>query len=258
MNKYKRLTIKVGTSTLTHKTGLLNYRSMEKLVQVVADLKNAGFEIVMVSSGSIGVGAGKLGFRSMPKDIPTKQACASIGQSELMYVYDRLFGEYNHIISQILLTRYSVDKQEKRHNVCNTFNRLFEMGVIPIVNENDTVSTDELEFGDNDTLSAIVAGMVQADLLIILTDIDGLYTDNPLENKMAKRIPLVHKIDDTVRKAAQGKGSAFGTGGMITKIDAAQIAAQKGIETAILDGKKPQDMYKLLNGEEVGTRFLLD
>lgn len=251
----KRIVIKVGTSTLAHKTGMLNIRGIEGLVKTLADLQNAGKELILVSSGAIGVGSGKLGLKERPSDTPTKQACASIGQCELMYVYDKLFSEYNHCVSQILMTRDIIDSPKRAQNVINTFEKLLSLQVIPIVNENDSVSVEELEFGDNDTLSALVAKLAKADALIILTDIDGLYDDDPRKNPDAKLIPVVEEIDDTIKSLAQGKGSTLGTGGMITKIHAAEIATEAGIPVHILNGADPNILYDLFDGKAVGTVF---
>ncbi|MEG1996497.1 MAG: glutamate 5-kinase, partial [Oscillospiraceae bacterium] len=249
----KRIVIKVGTSTLTHKTGLLNLRRIEQLVTVLSDLKNAGKEIILVTSGAIGVGVGKLGLSQKPNDTPTKQACAALGQSELMYVYDKYFSEHNHNAAQILLTRDIIEDEQRKSNVINTFDKLLEHGIIPIVNENDSVSVEEIEFGDNDTLSAIVAKLSHAELLIIMTDIDGLYDKDPHKNKDAKLISRVDVIDDYILSLAGEKGSSLGTGGMITKIQAAQLSVSAGIPMMIINGEYPKHLYKLYDGEQVGT-----
>ena len=250
-----RVVIKVGTSTLTYKTGHLNIRRIENLVKVISDLKNSGVEIVLVTSGAIGVGVSKIGLSQKPTDIPTKQAAASIGQCELMYMYDMQFNKYNHVVSQVLLTRYTVEDEKSHTNATNTLNRLLELGVIPIINENDTVSTDEIEFGDNDTLSAIVAGLVQAEKLIILSDIDGLYTANPQKDPDAKLIPLVEEINDYIRSIAGGAGSALGTGGMTTKIHAAERMMKNGGDMHIINGDDPYLLYDVMDGKQVGTLF---
>lgn len=258
MNRFqeaKRIVIKIGTTTLTHGCGLINYRRLESLVKTLADLKNSGKEVVLVSSGAIGVGIGVLGLTSRPADMPTKQACAAIGQCELMYTYDKLFGDYNHSVAQILLTRDVVEQEQRRQNVINTFERLLEFGVIPIVNENDTVSTEEIEIGDNDTLSAIVAKLIGADVLVLLSDIDGLYTANPKEDPAATLIPVVENIED-VRHLAGGSSSMFGKGGMVTKIHAADIACGAGIDMSIINGSNPALLYDLFDGVPVGTYFL--
>ena len=216
----KRIVVKVGTSTLTHPSGHINIRLMEKLVKVLSDIKNTDRELVLVSSGAIGVGVGKLGLRERPQTIPGKQAAAAVGQCELMYLYDKYFSEYNHTVGQVLLTRYSLDNAESSENVRNTFNALIGMGAIPVVNENDTVATDEIRVGDNDTLSAIVAKIIGADALIILSDIDGLYTADPAKDAAAVLVPEVTKIDDALMATASGAGSSRGTGGMLTKLSA--------------------------------------
>lgn len=252
----KRIVVKVGTSTLTYETGLVNIRRLEQLVKVLSDLKNAGREIALVTSGAIGVGAGKLGLRERPVDMPSKQAAAAVGQSELMYLYDRNFGRWGHPTGQVLLTKDIVNDEARRRNVVNTFERMLDMGVIPIVNENDTVSVEEIEFGDNDTLSAIVAGLVQADALVIMSDIDGLFDANPQKDPGARLIPRVDAIDDSIRGLASGASSNRGTGGMITKIQAAEIAVAAGIDMAIVSGMNPYNLYKLFDGEPIGTHFV--
>lgn len=252
----KRLVFKVGTSTLTHETGKLNLRRMRDLARVLSDLKNAGHEIVLVSSGAIGVGVGKLKLERRPHDIGGRQACAAVGQCELMYIYDKLFSEYGHVTAQVLLTRDCVDDRLRRMNIQNAFERLLDMGALPIINENDTVAVEEIVFGDNDTLSALVAREVRADALIILTDIDGLHERNPREDPTAPLIHVVEAITSHTREIAGGTGSSRGTGGMITKIEAADIATRQGITTAIIDGSDPEDIYRLLDGEEIGTVFL--
>lgn len=252
----KRIVIKLGTSTLTHKTGRLNIRRVEKIVKVIADIKNSGLDVILVSSGSIGLGMGKLGLTSRPSDTPTKQACAAVGQCELMYMYDKMFSDYNLVIAQLLLTKYIL-LEERRKNVENAVEKLLEKGVIPIVNENDTVAIDELELemGENDSLAATVATIAGADLLIILSDIDGLYDKNPNENPDAKLIPVVSEITDELRQNAGGAGSSLGRGGMITKLNAAQIAMEAGIDMAILNGRNPDSLYDLLEGKKIGTYF---
>ena len=252
----KRIVIKVGTSTLTHKTGRLNIRRMERFVKVLADLQNSGKEIVLVSSGAIGLGMSKMGLPERPKDTPMKQACAAVGQCELMYIYDKLFGEYNLNVAQILLTKYIIDTPRK-NNVENTFEKLISHNVIPVVNENDTVAIDELELelGENDSLAALVAIMSHSDMLVILSDIDGLFDGNPKDNPDAKLIPVVNEITDEIRGLAGGAGSGLGTGGMITKIHAAEIAMDAGIDMAILNGRNPSVLYDLFDGKDVGTIF---
>ncbi|MBQ8176001.1 MAG: glutamate 5-kinase [Oscillospiraceae bacterium] len=256
IDEKKRIVIKVGTSTLTHKTGRLNIRRMERFVKVLADLQNSGREIVLVSSGAIGLGMSKMGLPERPKDTPMKQACAAVGQCELMYIYDKLFGEYNLNVAQILLTKYIIDTPRK-NNVENTFEKLISHNVIPVVNENDTVAIDELELelGENDSLAALVAIMSHSDMLVILSDIDGLFDGNPKDNPDAKLIPVVNEITDEIRGLAGGAGSGLGTGGMITKIHAAEIAMGAGIDMAILNGRNPSVLYDLFDGKDVGTIF---
>lgn len=254
----KRIVVKVGTSTLTYDTGRINIRRVEKLVKTLADLKNSGKELVLVTSGAICVGANKLGLTERPSDTPSKQAAAAVGQNELMQVYDELFSGYNHTVAQLLLTKDVVRDDERRQNVVNTFERLLLLGALPIVNENDTVAVDELEgdrIGDNDTLSAVVAEIVNADVLVIMSDIDGLFDGNPRENPEARLIPVVDEIDDTIETYASGTGSKRGTGGMTTKIHAAEIATKAGIDMAIVNGENPHNLYKLFDGEAVGTHF---
>ena len=253
----KRIVIKVGTSTLTHKTGRLNIRRMERLVKTLADIQNSGREIILVSSGAIGLGMSKMGLRERPKDTPMKQACAAVGQCELMYMYDKLFGEYNLNVAQILLTRYILETPRK-NNVENTFYKLIEHNIIPVVNENDTVAIDELELavGENDSLAAHVGMFCHADLLIIMSDIDGFFDGDPRSNPDAKLIPVVDKIDDRIRALAGDAVSGLGSGGMITKINAAEIAMDAGFDMAIINGRDPNILYDLFDGKQVGTVFL--
>lgn len=253
--KAKRIVVKVGSTTLTHEGGFVNIRRVERLVKTLSDLKNASREVVLVTSGAIAVGMGALGLAERPGDIPSKQAAAAVGQCELMYLYDKLFSEYNHSVSQVLLTRDVVEDEHRKQNAVNTFERLLAWGVLPVVNENDTVATDEIVFGDNDTLSAIVAKLVGADVLVLLSDIDGLYTADPHENPGAELIPVVEEIDERILSLAGGSGSALGTGGMITKIHAAQIAGEAGIDMVILNGANPDLLYDLFDGKAVGTHF---
>ncbi len=250
----KRIVLKVGSSTLTHESGLVNIRRVEGLIKVLSDIKNSGKEVILVSSGAVAVGTGKLGI-SRPSDMPSKQAAAAIGQCELMYMYDKLFGEYHHNVSQVLLTRDVVESEHRRNNVINTFNKLLEWKVIPVVNENDTVSVEEIEFGDNDTLSAIVATLTKSDLLIIMSDIDGLYTSNPKNDPTATKIDTVEAITEDIIKLAGGAGSTHGTGGMITKIQAATIANNEGIDMLIINGKNPEILYDVFEDETIGTLF---
>lgn len=251
----KRLVVKVGTSTLTYGTGKTNIRRMHKLVSVLSDIVNSGIEVALVTSGAIGVGVGKLGLKERPSDISGRQAAATVGQCELMFMYDKLFGEYGHTVGQLLITKSDVDSEERRKNLVNTFDKLFDYGAVPIINENDSVAVDEIVYGDNDSLSAIVAKLVNADALIILTDIDGLYDDNPNENEDAKLISQVDEITDELIAVAGGHGSRFSTGGMVTKLHAAQIAMDAGIDTIVMNGAAPESIYKALDGKQIGTFF---
>lgn len=250
-----RIVVKVGTSTLTHETGRINIRRIENLCKVLSDIKNAGHELILVSSGAIGLGVGKLNLKQKPDDMPTKQAAAAIGQCELMYLYDKKFLEYNHIVAQILITGMDFDNETSSMNFQNTLNRLLELGVMPVINENDSIVTDEISVGDNDTLGAIVAKTAQADLLILLSDIDGLYTANPREDKNAELIDVVFSITPEIEQLAGNKGTSLGTGGMITKIKAAEIAMEAGIDMIITNGMHPDNLYRILDGEKVGTKF---
>ncbi len=252
----KRIVVKVGTSTLTHKTGRLNIRRVEQLVKTLADLQNAGNQIMLVSSGAIGLGMSKLGMTQKPTDTPTKQACAAVGQCELMYLYDKLFSDYSLNVSQILLTKY-VLLEDRKKNVENAVEKLLELGTIPVVNENDTVAIDELELemGENDSLAAIMAKVAKADMLVILSDIDGLYDKNPKENEDAHLIRVVDGVTDEIKRSAGGAGSSLGTGGMITKLKAAEIANEAGIDMVIMNGDKPEKLYDLLEGKSIGTYF---
>ena len=253
-----RIVVKVGTSTLTYDNGKVNLRRIDKLCKVLSDLHNQGKEIILVSSGAIGVGVGKMGLPKKPDSTPEKQALAARGQCELMFMYDKLFGEYNNMVAQVLLTRDAVDSEHKKENVLNTFNTLLSMGIIPIVNENDTVAIDELEghnFGDNDMLSAIVAKLVGADALVILTDIDGLYDSDPRKNKDAKRLERVERITEDIENMAGGTGSNRGTGGMTTKLQAAKYVTESGIDCYVICGDDPQHIYDVTDGKSVGTLF---
>ncbi len=250
-----RIVIKVGTSTLTHSTGNLNIRHVEELCKVMSDLKNAGHEVILVSSGAIGMGVGKLGLSERPKDMPTKQAAAAVGQCELMYVYDKQFSEYGHNIGQILLTGDDIENEERNKNFRNTLHRLLELRVLPIINENDTVSTAEIAVGDNDTLAAIVALEAEADLLILLSDIEGLYTADPHKNPDAKLIAEVREMTDEIRALGGGAGSGLGTGGMQTKLRAATMCMERGIDMIITRGDRPSLLYDCVEGAAVGTRF---
>ncbi len=254
-----RIVIKVGTSTLAHAGGRLNIRRVELLCKVLSDLKNAGNEIVLVSSGAIGMGVGKLGLNGRPEDMPGKQAAAAVGQCELMYTYDKLFSQYNYNVAQILLTAEDVQDPRRSCHVHDTIERLLVWNALPIINENDAVSTDEIgiqtTIGENDTLSAIVAQLVKADLLVLLSDIDGLYTADPHKNPDAKLIPVVEDITEELFALAGGSGSSLGSGGMATKLKAASIATNAGIDMVIANGQNPELLYNLLDGKSVGTRF---
>lgn len=250
-----RIVVKVGTSTLTHSTGMLNIRRVEQLCKVLSDLKNAGHEIVLVSSGAIGMGVGKLGLRQRPQDIPGKQAAAAVGQCELMYIYDKLFSDYHHTVAQILLTGSDISNPQRRENFHNTLFRLLELGALPIINENDTIATDEIVIGDNDTLAAIVAVSAGAELLILLSDIDGLYTADPHTAPEAQLISHVTELTPELMELAGSSGSQLGTGGMTTKLQAAQRANAAGIDMVIANGREPELLYAILEGKQVGTRF---
>lgn len=251
----RRMVVKVGTSTLTYDTGKINLRRMSKLAQVLSDLKNAGMEIVLVTSGAIGVGVGKLGLKERPKDTPGRQAAATVGQCELMFLYDKFFGEYGNITGQLLVTKDDFDNEERHRNLHNSFMKLFEYGAIPVVNENDSVAVEEIVYGDNDSLSAHVAEIVDADALVILTDIDGLFSANPREDENAVLIHSVDEITDDILALAGGSGTNRGTGGMITKLLAAKIASAAGIDTVVMNGSDPEDIYKLIDGRQTGTLF---
>lgn len=253
----KRIVIKIGSSSLIHEeTGGIDFRKLEKLVRIICDLKNQNKDVVLVSSGAIGVGYQALGLRNKPKTLSLKQACAAIGQGQLMMMYQKLFMEYNHLAAQVLLTFDAITDSVRRRNAENTLNELLQQDVIPVINENDTVATDEIEFGDNDTLSAIVAHLIQADLVILLTDIDGFYTDDPRNNPEAKKLSVVEEITEEFKEMAKGANSDFGTGGMATKIAAARIATDSGSDMAILDASDLGLICQLMDGEDVGTLFL--
>jgi len=261
LNKAKRIVVKVGTSTLTYENGRINFTRIDKLVRVLADISNQGKEVVLVTSGAIGVGVSKLKIKSKPKTIREKQAVAAVGQLELMHIYDKFFSEYGHVVGQILLTRDIVENCSARENVINTFETLIEKGIIPIVNENDSVAVDEIEsgvnrvFGDNDTLSAMVGEIVNADLLIILSDIDGFYDCDPRKNSCSNLISVIKEIDTKIEECAGGVGSKRGTGGMVTKLSAAKIATSAGIHMVIANGEDPNVILKILNGEDIGSVF---
>ncbi len=251
-----RIVIKIGTSTLAHSTGHPNIRRVEEICKVLSDLKNAGEEIILVSSGAIGMGVGKLGLSEKPKDIPTKQAAAAVGQCELMYAYDRIFSQYNHTVAQILLTGSDFRSNERRENFKATMSRLLELNALPIINENDTVATEEISVGDNDTLSAMVAVSINADLLILLSDIDGLYTKDPRKDPTARLIPTVSELNDEIMALGGASGTSLGTGGMRTKLLAAMLSTESGCDMIIANGNDPRLLYDIADGRSVGTRFL--
>lgn len=257
-----RIVVKVGTSTLTHDSGAANLNSIEHLVRVLADLEGYGHEIILVTSGAISVGTSKMMLPERPKELRMKQAAAAVGQCQLMHLYDKFFSEYNRSVAQILLTDEDVADPVRSEHLSGTFGALLEMGIIPIVNENDSVSSAEIEtgaakvLGDNDTLSAIVAKLCKADLLILLSDIDGLYDKDPHKNSDAKLIHRVENLDDSIEGMAGGAGTKHGTGGMVTKISAAKIATDAGCDMVITNGVRPEDIYEIVKGEEVGTRFV--
>ena len=251
-----RITVKIGTSTLTHATGRLNIRLVGALCRTLADIKNAGHELILVSSGAIGMGVGKFSLGEKPTDMPTKQAMAAVGQCELMYVYDKLFSEYHHVVAQLLLTGEDFRNEERRKNLENTLAKLMELGAIPIVNENDTVATEEVAVGDNDTLGALVAVHAGADMLVVLSDIDGLYTADPRRDPQARLIPEVRALTDEIVSAAGGSGSKLGTGGMATKLAAAGLCMRAGVDMLIVNGQNPEILYDAAAGKPVGTRFV--
>lgn len=250
-----RIVVKIGTSTLAHSTGHLNIRLVEQLCKILSDIKNSGHQVIMVSSGAIGMGVGKLGLLSRPADIPTKQAAAAVGQCELMYTYDKLFSEYHHTVAQLLITGDDVANEQRHQNFSNTINRLLELGALPIINENDTVSTAELGIGDNDTLAAIVAQSVKSDKLVLLSDIDGLYTADPHTDPSAKLISKVTVLDESITALAGGSNGKQGTGGMVTKLHAAKICMECGCDMIIANGADPENLYAIVDGREVGTTF---
>ena len=250
-----RIVVKIGTSTLAHPTGHLNIRRVEALCKTMSDIKNAGHEVILVSSGAIGMGVGKLGLRERPRDIPGKQAAAAVGQCELMYIYDKLFGEFHHTVAQLLITGDDTKNPGRHQNFTNTLNRLLQLGALPVINENDTVATDEIVIGDNDTLAAIVAKSIQADLLILLSDIDGLYTADPHKDPNAKLLHRVTKVDDNILALAGVSSTTQGTGGMVTKLHAAEICLSCGCDMVIANGNRPENLYDILDGKDVGTKF---
>ena len=253
----KRVIVKIGSSSLLHEeTGKLNLLKLERLVRELCDIKNQGMDVCLVSSGAIAVGRQSMGLKERPEKIAVKQACAAVGQARLMMTYQKLFSEYHQNVGQVLMTKKTMVDNVSRKNAQNTFEELFEMGIIPIVNENDTVSTYEMQFGDNDSLSAIVASLVGADLLILLSDIDGLYTDDPNKNQSARFIHTVAKIDENLEHMAKGSSTDLGTGGMETKINAAKIATSAGADMVIANGKSIYTINDIVNGKKVGTLFL--
>lgn len=262
LKKAKRIVIKVGTSTLTYDTGKINFSRIDKLARVISDLSNQDKELILVSSGAIGVGVGKLKLREKPKTVREKQAVAAVGQCELMHIYSKFFSDYGHIVGQILLTLDVVEYNSGRQNVINTFETLIEKGIIPIVNENDSVSIDEIEFGekrvfgDNDTLSAIVAELVKADLLIILSDINGFYDCDPRKDSSAKIISVIEDINPSIESCAGGAGSKRGTGGMATKISAAKLATVAGVNMVIANGNVPEIIMDIIDGKDIGSLFV--
>ena len=253
----KRVVVKIGSSSIIHEeTGNLNFQRMEKLVRILTDIHNSGKDVVLVSSGAVGVGMKALGLSRKPRSLTMKQACAAVGQGRLIAVYQKLFSEYNQGSAQVLLTKETMLNQVRRINAKNTFENLFDLDMIPVVNENDTVSTEEIEFGDNDTLSAVVAAVVGADLLILLSDIDGLYTDDPSQNKDAELISVIEVIDEKVENMGKGSHSSVGTGGMITKIAAANIVTDAGAHMVITNADDLDNLQRIFDGEEIGTLFL--
>ena len=255
-----RVVVKVGTSTLAHSGGRLNIRRVELLSKVLSDIKNAGHQVILVSSGAIGMGCGKLGLAGRPEDMPGKQAAAAVGQCELMYTYDRLFSQYSHVVAQLLLTAEDIYHPVRSSHVRATIERLLQWNVLPIINENDAVATDEIgiqtTIGENDSLSAIVAKLVDAELLVLLSDIDGLYTADPKKHPDAALIPEVEEITPEILALAGGAGSELGTGGMATKLRAAQIAMDAGIDMVITNGETPEKLYDIFDGKSIGTRFV--
>lgn len=257
----KRIVVKVGTSTLTHENGSVNIKEIDRLCRILSDLRNGGYEVVLVSSGAIAVGVAKMRLSERPKEMRMKQAAAAVGQCELMHLYDKFFGEYGNMVGQILLTEEDIESDYRRNNLKNTFHALLENGIIPIVNENDSVSHHQIEsdkkvFGDNDTLSAIVAHLCSASKLIILSDIEGLYDANPKTNPEARLIERVEKIDESVAALAGGAGSSRGTGGMATKLEAAKYVTDRGIDMYVTLGSVPENLYGVLEGKSVGTHFV--
>ena len=256
LGEVKRVVIKVGTTTLTHETGLLNLERIEILVRQIANLHNNGYEVMLVTSGAIGAGMGKLNLKNRPKTLPEKQAVAAVGQVALIHLYQKIFAEYGKNVGQLLLTASDINERSRYLNGRNTCFALFNVGVIPIINENDAIAVEEIKVGDNDTLSAFVATLVDADLLIILSDIDGLYDSNPKENPNAKLLPLITTLNEEIKAMAGDSNSKFGTGGMATKIKAAEIALNSGVNMVIAQGDKPENLIRIVRGEDIGTLFV--
>lgn len=250
-----RIVVKVGTSTLAHATGRLNIRRIEELCKVLSDMKNSGHEVILVSSGAIGMGRGKLMLKEKPTDIPTKQAAAAVGQCELMYTYDKLFSEYNHTVAQLLMTGEDFASEERHLNFGNTMARLLELEVLPVINENDTVATEEIKVGDNDTLSAMVAASINADLLVLLSDIDGLFSADPKKDPNAVLLHEIRDLTPEIKALGGDAGSSLGTGGMRTKLNAAEICLNAGCDMIIANGEQPSLLYDICDGKSVGTRF---
>lgn len=253
---YRRIVVKVGSSTLTHTQGGLHLRRIDRLAMVLSDIKNSNHEVILVSSGAVAAGAAKLALQKRPTLMKEKQAAASIGQCELMFLYDKLFSQYGQIVSQLLLTKTVLTNETLRENATNTLSTLLAYGVIPIVNENDSVAVDEIAYGDNDTLSAVTASIIHADLLILLSDIDGLFNDDPSVNPNAELISEVHDIDSSLKSSAKDSNGKVGTGGMITKLQAAEIALHNHMDMVIANGKNPDILYDILNGNARCTKFI--
>ena len=254
-NKH-RIVVKIGTSSLSYPNGRMNFKSIEKLAYVLSAIRGSGVQVMLVTSGAIGVGAGRLGLTERPRELDKKQALAAVGQAELMKIYQKFFEEYNQTVAQVLLTKDVVTIHSRNQNAKRTLLKLLDMNIIPIINENDTIATNEIEFGDNDTLSATVAALVEADLLVILSDIDGLYSADPRKEETAEIIHSVLEITPELEQLATGAGSSFSTGGMVTKISAAKICLKDGIDCLITSGSDPAIIFDILQGKEVGTHFV--
>lgn len=255
METIKRIVVKIGTSSLTYENGKINIGRIEKLARVLSDIKNSGKDLILVSSGSIAVGTSSLGKTTRPNDIPGKQAAAAVGQAELIRIYQRFFNQYNIKVAQILLTKDCITNETRRFNAINTLEKLLSIGVIPIINENDTVATEEIEFGDNDSLSVDVAEIINADTLFLLTDVDGLYSSNPITDTNAKLIPHVSQVNDSLLEISKSKGSDWGSGGMLSKIIAGKRCLNRGIDMIIINGNKPENIIKSIEGKKIGTLF---